>query len=428
MSAPTVTTIIGRSHRGGIRFTAPRAVAEVVRQFHSIFGDVQYDNERECWETYPTFPWEMDDARYRFLADLILAIHNEINGTKMAVAGAFERAYGDCPTLTLPENQDALFPDSPPVAPHKIVTLGMLTDAGAPDGLIETMHAQDRVGIVTAHLWHAHETGDWSDDALSMWASLVSDYIDYLAWLCGGGFLPPCVDVGPLWDADYFLRHTRRPQPYQAVDEVASVDDDESFRVAASTWRSLLTGNVRGHIGKMIEIGIVPSQLLITRLDREDLSGANLSGANLRWCSLKGADLGGSSLDGANLQGVNMAGANLDGATLRDAYLITTNLEGASLWRADLTGANALGANLSCAHLESANLYKATLRGANLAGACLWGATLDDADMIATNLGGAIMRRASMRNTALYAARVDATTQMPPDVSFGWPPYDGAGL
>ncbi|CAL9375934.1 hypothetical protein SUDANB95_00956 [Actinosynnema sp. ALI-1.44] len=81
---------------------------------------------------------------------------------------------------------------------------------------------------------------------------------------------------------------------------------------------------------------------------------------------------------GADLIGKKLAGAHLRGADLRGAYLIGADLRGADLREADLIGAD--------------------LRGADLAGADLTGALF-------------------VTQVQLDAAKGDATTKLPPDVT-----------
>jgi uncharacterized protein YjbI with pentapeptide repeats len=88
----------------------------------------------------------------------------------------------------------------------------------------------------------------------------------------------------------------------------------------------------------LIEIRDRERGVVLCRVDRNTLEGADLSGTNLPYAALTGANLHLASLRRARLWGAELIGADLRGADLRGANLGHANLEGAKLAGINLDG------------------------------------------------------------------------------------------
>lgn len=107
------------------------------------------------------------------------------------------------------------------------------------------------------------------------------------------------------------------------------------------------------------------------------------------------------SIDASDRQ---LQGLQAAGALLRDA-----NFQGAQLQDADFSGANLSNAHFRGADLRGARFVKADVEGADFSGADLRGADFQGASLI----GASFVSRQEGR---AWEARLDASTQLPPDV------------
>jgi uncharacterized protein YjbI with pentapeptide repeats len=126
-----------------------------------------------------------------------------------------------------------------------------------------------------------------------------------------------------------------------------------------------LDGSHKGTLLRFLnEVNLIGTRDNVIQLTGADLSGVILSGADLRDIDLKGTDLAGARLKGSRLSGANLENADLREANLSFAILTEAILIQADLLETNLRGANLISANLNGADLSSANLSYANLEGA----------------------------------------------------------------
>ena len=116
------------------------------------------------------------------------------------------------------------------------------------------------------------------------------------------------------------------------------------------------------------DIDLVGADLLLSKMDKSDLSGAilrdahlvkaSLNDCDLQFADLTGADLSGSRLSRSDLFGATLWRAKLDYAVIDCAILRDVTLRDCSLINADLSGAD-----LSGVHLDNANLSGWIIKG-----------------------------------------------------------------